>query len=458
MLNKFKDIHSLIFDGHLKTTIKFNDFVIVIRTLNAAEEDYVIETYQNLPKVYNTAAAIDTIQRSIYSINGCIIKNDDTCRKIIQKWPQQIVAKMFRQYIILVNRAKVAVSLINDFVETDESKLRWSVVKATKSSINSATITGRPDFENKGLTFIQQLWIFSNQKQDENDDNKLQWSRIEYMTESICTFINPKAMDKIQNRKKLLKDEEFKREQREEMKQIQEKSNEKVMIENTADDLFDSLNRRSGESAIEYTKRYQTALVRSQKEDEHDRIVREYEEYEFCRQLRIKKENSRRSKLLHDKRIASAIVIELPNAPSHIQVGYQQVSTLGDDAATDVKIQEQNTGNVYFVNGVDYSEIIEIVSFKMLKNRDNLFKMVMNESDDDTLQWINVYIKNEEQLKSDVASAVEEITKSVVSNEKIVDNRDALLDRRERIVNKKFNTFEDRQKEMISQIQSNSRR
>lgn len=449
MLDKFKDINSIIFDGHLKSTIKFNDFVIVIRTLNAAEENFVVETYQDLPNVYNTMAAIDTIQYSIYSINGCIIKSNDDCRKIIQEWPSQIISKIFNEYIKLVNRAKKAVSQINDFIETDESKLRWSVVKGTKSSLNSATITGKSEFENKGLTYIQQLWIFLNQQNDSIEDSKLQWSRVEYMTESICTFINPKAMDKIQNRKKLLKDEELKREQRDEIKQIQQQSDQKLMIENTADELFDALKRKQGESAIDYTKRFQNVLTRSMKEDDHDRIIREYEEYEFCRQLRIKKENVRRSKLLRDKRMTDAVVIELPNAPKGIQVGYQQVSTLGDDIDYEVKIQEQNVNNPYFVNGIDYTDIFDIVSFKMLVNRDKLFKMVTSESDDDTLQWINVYVKNEEQ-KSDVAKAVDELY-----TQKSKD--DTLLDRRERVINKR-NTFENRQDEMKSQLQSNAGR
>lgn len=446
-MNNNKDIHSIIFDGCIKTTIKFNDFVIVIRTLYAAEENYVIETYQNLPDVYNTMAAIDTIQYAIYSINGCIIKDSDNCRKIIQEWPGQIISKIFNEYMKLISRAKKAVSQINEFVETDESKLRWSVIKATKSSLNSAAITGKSEFDNKGLTYVQQLWIFLSQQNDQVEDNKLHWSRVEYMTESICTFINPKAMDKIQNRKKLLKEEEFKQEQREEIKQIQQQSDQKLMIENTADELFDALKRKPGESAIQYTKRFQNVLTRSMKEDDHDRIIREYEEYEFCRQLRIKKENVRRSKLLRDKRMTEAVVIELPNAPHGIQVGYQQVSTLGDDIDYEVKIQEQNVKNVYFVNGIDYSDIFDIVSFKMLANRDKLFNMIANESDEDTLQWINVYVKNEEQ-KSEVAVAVDELFKPTSKD-------DTLLDRRDRVVNKKFNTFEDRQKEMISKIKSN---
>jgi hypothetical protein len=400
-------------------------------------------------------AAVDTIKFALYSING--VKVTDASRKLVNNWPQKIIAKIFVRYIALVKRVQVAHDLVDDFVKTNDSRLRWSVVKATKTSLNSAVLTGNPEFESRGLTFIQQLWVYLNVQQDIVENNKIEWSRVEYMTDSICGFINPKAMRQVQSQKKLMQEEQIKKEEREEVRQIQNKSEEKVMIQNTADELFDALQRKSGENALERSKRIDKLLVKAFQEDEHDKIVREYEEFEFCRQLRIKKENARRAKILHEKKLINAIVIDVPaTRRPDLRVGYHQVSTLGDDIDTEAKFAEMNKDNKYFVNGVDYSEILQIASFALLKNRDTIFDQIVHESDEETVKWINTYIESEKE-QSEVVQKVFDILKSGMGES----DRDKLLDAREKVLSGKAvkqsaNSLEDKQKEMIAKIQSES--
>lgn len=441
-MDKFADIRSLIFDGCLKETVKFCDFIVVIRTLSPAEENFVIETYQDLSKEYNLMSAIDTVQLAIHTINGCVIT--DEFRRLVKDWPKQIIIDLFQEYLKLVERSRQAFSLIDEFVKTDESSLRWSVVNSTKTNLNSAVITGNTKFETRGLTQIQQLWVYLHQQADTVAQNKVDWARVEYMTDSICSFVNPKAMQKVQNQKKLQEEENFKKQQREEMKQIQKESEEKVMLDNTADDLFDAIKRRPNESATKYAERVQRSLMNTMKEDDHDRIIREYEEFEFCKRLRIKKENSRRSRLLQQKRMNNAVVIDLPDAPKGITVGFQQVSTLGDDLDFDKRIAEQEKGNEFFVDNVDYSDIMRITAFTMLKNRDTLFEQIKNESDEETLKWINIYIESDKEK-----SEVEQRIKAAWGEGTV----DSLLDRRERVLSgESANSFEDRQQVMKAQI------
>lgn len=446
--HKFSDIKDLVFEGFLKETIKFNDLVVVIRTLGVAEESQVIETYENLPNEYNLLAAADTVQCAIYSINGCKITDD--VKKLVRNWPKQIIIKIFEVYLTLASRVREATKLINEFIKTDESKLRWTVIKTTKTSLNSVTITGNSELESKGISYIQQIWIYLNQQNDLIERNTLDWAKVEYMTDSICTFVNPKAMQQIQGKKKLQQEEQMMKEQREEVAKIQTDSKEKLMIENSADELFDALTRKPGESMLDYQKRVGQSVAKAFTEDEHDKIVREWEEYQFTKQLRIKKENTRRAKILHENKMTNAIVIDVPRAaPQSIIVGFSQVSNIGDDI---VDVQEEK--GPWIVNNIDYSEIVSITSFSMLKNRDQIFKEITSESEEETIKWIEEYLQEEAQTKSDVVAAIESLTKTP-SMEKPIDGRDKILSARERVLSagKKTNKFENEQQEMIDQIQ-----
>lgn len=452
MEDQFKDVKALIFDGFIRETIKFKNIVIVIRTLSLADENFIINTYENLSDSYNLLVATDTLKFSLYSINGCRITNDTS--KSIYDWPKQLIIKLFNMYLSLTNRARIATKQIDEFVKTNESKLRWSIIKSTKTNLNSAIITGNSEFETKGLSFSQQIWIYLNQQEDLSLKNKLDWSRVEYMTESICAFVNPKAMRQIQNKKKLEEEENFIKEQRDELKQIQNESKNKTMIENTADELFDSLERKKGESALDYRERVSHAVSKAWEEDEHDRIVREYEEYEFSRQLRIQKENARRRKILYEQRKENAFVIDLPKNNPKIPTAFHQVSTFGndDDDTFEILLEQEKSNNAYFIHGVDYSEIVEITSFCMLKNRDKILNEIANESDDETLKWIEQYVKTEVEEQFEIDKELTDIQKDAFSVSE--SKTDALLNRRDQILSRGKNKFENQQEEMIKKIQS----
>lgn len=450
MKDSFTDVKSLIFEGFIKETIKFKNIVIVIRTLSLTEENSVIETYSQLSDSYNLLAACDTIKKSIYSINGC--KIEDKHKELVYDWPKQLIIKLFNVYLSLCERARTATKQIDKFIQTNDSKVRWSILKSTKTSLNSAVITGNPEFESRGLSYPQQVWIFFNEQEDVISENKLNWSRVEYMTESICSFINPKAMKQVQHKKQLENDEEFKKQQKEESKRIQKESKEKTMIENSADDLFDSLERRKDETALEYRERVAKAVSKAWEEDEHDRIVREYEEFEFARRLRIQKENTRRSRLLHEKKKENSFIIEVPEMRNDIPVAYHQMSSLGsDDDHFESLVQHEQTNNKYYIKGVDYSEIIDIVSFSMLKNRDRILNEVISEPDEVTQKWIEHYIESEKE-QTDISKELFEIEKEAVTSGQ--SSAEIMMNRRDHILDRGKNKFENQQDEMKRQIQS----
>ncbi|GAF77573.1 unnamed protein product, partial [marine sediment metagenome] len=232
----------------------------------------------------------ETVQYSIHSINSCEITEES--RKLVVDWPKKIVIKLFDEYAKLAKRIRVATKQIIDFTNTEESRQHWSVIKTTKTSFNSSTITEGINQSLREISPIQRVWIYLNEQNELNEKHKLEWNRVEYMTESICSFVNPKAMQQVTNKRKLDKEEEDRQQM---VKEITETKGDKV-IENSADDLFSAIKKKEGESQLEYSKRTREAVMNTLKEDEHDLIVRLHEEYEFARKLRINKENARRLK------------------------------------------------------------------------------------------------------------------------------------------------------------------
>jgi hypothetical protein len=277
------------------------------------------------------------------------------------------------------------------------------------------------------------------------------------MTDSICTFINPKAMRQLQGQKQLQQENQA-IEEREQIQKIQQESKEKIMIENTADDLFAALKKKDYVDAVDKHKQIDKFLAKAFEEDEHDYIVREYEEYLFCKQLRIKKENTRRAKILHQKKLSQVMIIDVPrhlskeDLPKGIQVGFEQVVTIGNDVDVDLKFAEKNQGNTYFVDGIDYSEIVQITSFSLLKNRELLFKQIVSESDEETIKWIDQYIE-EDKEQTETVTKIRDIIQGSTGDSA----QDRILNARERILTgKTVETFDGRRKNMLKQMGQDS--
>jgi peptide subunit release factor 1 (eRF1) len=80
----------------------------------------------------------------------------------------------------------------------------------------------------------------------------------------------------------------------------------------------------------------------------------------------------------------------------------------------------------------------------MLKNRDSIFKQITSENEEETTKYIEQYIAEDEKI-SDVAKKVRDLMKKTKEDE-------TRLDKRERVLS--GNNFENRQQEMIKQIQN----
>jgi hypothetical protein len=114
--------------------------------------------------------------------------------------------------------------------------------------------------------------------------------------------------------------------------------------------------------------------------------------------------------------------------------------------------QEQNKDNVHFVNGTDYSDILEIVSFALLKNRDDIFKQITNESDEETIKWINIYIEEDEE-QTETVQKIKDIIKGSTGESAT----DKMLDIRERVLSgKSVQSSDDRRNKMLNELQDSN--
>lgn len=443
------DIRSLVFDGHIKEVVHVGESIIVIRTLSPSDEVYISDNFSNVGNEYSLMAVTETIKRSIHSINGCVIPKDDIARDRVKDWSRIIITNVFKIYLSLGDRVHEAVKSIDEFLKTDASKFKWSSIKNSKSSLGH-------DLEHN---YIQQLWIYMNEQNDIIEQYKHDWQNTEYITDSICTFINPKAMRQIQQRKSEqqsqlennihesyadldLEPEVQVDEQVPEKKVVAEKrdipikNEEHTVIQNTTETLFESLKKKPNESKAQHEHRVSQAVQKSMEEDEFDKIIRENDEFHFARNLRIKKENARRIKEHNASKNRSVTIIDDP-APTGIDVGYHIVSSIGDDEESNLRYDESQKDNKFYVNGIDYSEICLTKAYEILKNRDKIFIEVSHETDAETIKWIEYYIDLEDKIGveddapglGDRQSSLLDRRESAVKGESSAARRQAMIDK-----------------------------
>ena len=135
--------------------------------------------------------------------------------------------------------------------------------------------------------------------------------------------------------------------------------------------------------------------------------------------------------------------------------------TLGDDDDEfNKRVKEQEKNNPYYINNIDYSNVMNIKSFELLVNRDKIFNQVVNESDEETIKWIDIYIQNEQE-QTEVAQKINDLLQTQGLDSTIGLKSDDFLNRREIVLTggeleQTGNSFEDRQNKMKSQIQTDS--
>ena len=80
-------------------------------------------------------------------------------------------------------RYEKAIGMIDEFLETSESMLKWQSVKYANATLGL----------NKEHNSAQLLWIFYNDQRERKNQIEHEWNVAKYVADSICSFVNPNA-------------------------------------------------------------------------------------------------------------------------------------------------------------------------------------------------------------------------------------------------------------------------
>jgi hypothetical protein len=268
----------------------------------------------------------------------------------------RVVLSLYRLYQNIDEELSEATKFIDYFIETRDSRNSWFVFK-TCSRITEP-------FSIKKLNQYQYYWIVLNCFKDSFDEEKRNWTKVEFMTNSICAFVNPKAYRK--SRGQSITDQLEQHEDKSKQKIVEQlEAGEAVSIEQSSN-IFSTLNRLSGETEEQHEIRMNTIMEKTLKGeliDEHDRIVREYEINMFRSYLREKKKQILIERELFKKR----------------GIKFDSSEVLENDFIKNQDEEDKKSG--FYYDGFNYLEIVSMKDFAALPKieKKKIFDEVMVE-------------------------------------------------------------------------------
>jgi hypothetical protein len=355
----FSIIANLIFDSYVVREIEVAGKHFTLRSLTYKEREDISRKYKYLSNKYNMILMLDILSKSIQFVNGLEFvqqKHDQIFRKLNSR----IILNLYDEYQKIDQEINESSKFIDFYVESKESRNLWAVFK-TCSRITDP-------FAIRLLNQYQFYWIITNVFKDEFENEKKQWTKTEYMTNSICAFINPKGYKKAKSHKSVV----------EQLEENEDLSKRKIVDELegfvpqehvNSNDVFSAMSRQQEETEEEYETRINVLMEKTLKGeivDEHDRIVRA-SEIECLKNL------------LREKRKEVLVQREV-NARRGIE--FEQLSYIADEA---FKIQlEEDKKQGFFHDEFSYLDVIKMKDFIAVskKEKEQAFEEVMNEQID----------------------------------------------------------------------------
>jgi len=244
-------------------------------------------------------------------------------------------------------------------------------------------------FSIRKLNQYQYYWIVLNCIKDYSESEKREWMKVEYSTNSICAFVNPKAYRKSKDKmgivEQLDKDEDGVRREVE----LLEKGEKTVEVE--SNDVFSSLARMANESTDEHEARVNILMEKTLKGeivDEHDRLVRNNEIETFKKFLREK-----RKQVLVEREVFKRRGIK-----------FDSTEALENES---LRVQmEEDRKKGFFHDEFSYLEIVRMKDFAAVSKieKEKAFDEVMSENIEIDNE-VNIFLKD---LSSGKESLVDE--------------------------------------------------
>jgi hypothetical protein len=376
-------ISDLIFDSFITDDLEFQNVHFVFRSLTTEERLDIARRYKYATAKENIDLMINILSFSISYIEGQEIENKLLSERLL-RLNSKIIFKFYDFYQKLEDKISNAAKFVDYFVETKESRNNWAIFKTCYRSED-------PFFVRK-LNQYRYYWMLMNVFRDSLENEKRTWRKVEYATNSICAFVNPKAYNKTRHdmgvADQLENQEDI--EKQEFVEQI-EQGKEGVETQVTNDitqEIFTTMNKLPNETPEEHAVRMNTVMERflaGQITDEHDRLVREDEIKIFKMHLLEKRKKVLVERTLHEER----------------QMRFDSTEVLDNPVAKAALEEDAKLG--FFHEGISYLDIMRKKDFAAIprKEKQKAFDEVMLEQID-VKKDVESFLKGlSDQIKSE---------------------------------------------------------
>lgn len=363
-------LSNLVFDSFVSSELEIYGHHFVIKTLTTEEREDISRRYKYLSNKHNIQLVLEILSNSILFIDGFkFIKSEHSY--LLNMFSSKLILLMYGFYQKLDTDVIEASKFIDYYVESRDSRNSWVVFKTCSRVIDTFSI--------RKLNQYQFYWIVMNSYKDSFEEEKRAWAKVEYMTNSICAFVNPKAYRRTKNQMGIV----------EKLEQHEDKTKQSVVEELEGvskttgvetNDVFSSMERMPDETEEQHETRVNVLMEKTLKgelTDEHDRIVRQ-DELEFFK------------KFLREKRVQVLVERDLYKKRG---VKFDSTEILENDVLK--KQFEEDKKKGFFYDDYSYLEIVNMKDFAAVPKKDKLivFEEVMSEP-------INIELEVERFLKS----------------------------------------------------------
>lgn len=362
-------ISDLIFDSYITREFEIAGHYFVIRSLTTKEREDISRKFSYLSNKYNIMLILELLSSTLLYLDGYEFDKEKH-KNFIFMLNSKVVLKIYEEYNKMEEEIQEVSKFIDHYIQTKDSRNMWTVFK-TCSRISDP-------FSIRQLNQYQYYWIIYNVFKDNLEQEKKSWSKVEFMTNSICAFINPKGFKKANSGSSIVEQLEEK-EDSEKKKEVEELEDiEKVEVVQS-NDVFSSMQRQQDEDTDQYETRVNALMERTlngELVDEHDRIVRE-SEVSFLK------------KFLREKRIKTLVDREL-----YARRGIEFEGTVLENEASKIQLEEQKQKG-FFHDDFSYLDVVMMKDFAAVskKEKQQAFDEVMSEQidiDDEVNNFLKV--------------------------------------------------------------------
>ncbi len=353
--NDLEILSNLVFESFIVKEVDLCEYHFLMRTLKTEERDDISRRYKYLSNKYNIQLVLEILSSSIMFINGYEFKKNEH-QYLLNKLNSKLILNLYGAYQKLDAESSEASKFIDYYVETRESRNLWSIFKTCSRFTDPFSI--------RKLNQYQFYWIVMNSYKDSFEEEKKIWSKVEYMTNSICAFVNPKAFRKSKSQMGIV--EQLEKNEDKTKQRVVEQLESGAPVVTETDDIFSTLERLPGETDEDREFRVNTIMEKTLKGelvDEHDRIVRVDEVKTFKRYLMQK-----RKKVLVEKEM---------NKRNGMK--FDSTEVLENDVTR--KQFEEDKKKGFFYEDCSYIDIVKMKDFAAIPKEDKqiAFQEVMAE-------------------------------------------------------------------------------